>query len=385
MKKRAYVPNHRYCLLAVTLALLSLSTRSLVAETREVTAARELFRAGRRSVAANDYAIACPKFQESYALDPAVGTLLNIADCDRRAGRTATAWAKFRHALEQLVANDDRRPSVQRVIVELEQRLPKLTILLEDGAPSVCSVERDGTTINVDNLGVSTPVDPGEHVVVVNAPGYLGKRYEFSVSDGQAKVIIGEPGDRVAQASDGVMSTSVESASNSVPSNHTADATMKTEIYSTEPRIDAHSAQSDSGQRQVEPLKVSRLVTVQRRDEGPTSIRKSNSSLVYAVGTIGVVGIVLGTATRIAAFSKQDTIDAHCPNKECDDVGWNAVSFSKRMQTVSTISLITGATAIGTGLYFAIANGENKKQTAVAIQTMLLPGKTTGLGIKGSF
>jgi hypothetical protein len=55
------------------------------------------------------------------------------------------------------------------------------------------------------------------------------------------------------------------------------------------------------------------------------------------------------------------------------------------MQTVSTISLITGATAIGTGLYFAIANGENKKQTAVAIQTMLLPGKTTGLGIKGSF
>jgi hypothetical protein len=385
MKKQALVSVPSYCSFAVMLVLSSLSTRSFAVETREVAAARELFHVARRAAEANDYATACPKFQESYTLDPAVGTLLNIADCDRRAGRIATAWTKFKLALEQLAADDDRRPSVQRVAFELEQRVPKLTFSLGGDAPTGCSVERDGATIEAESFGVSLPVDPGEHVIVVKAPGYAGRRYEFAISEGQSKEVVGEPGEREPPASAGAMPAGAEPASSSATSVPAPDVASKIEVNSTRPTSEPHPNQAESGQRKAKPLKTSRAPSVLPRDEGTTSTRKGNVSLAYTFGAIGIVGIVVGTATRMAAFSKQDTIDTHCPNKECDDVGWDAVSFAKGMQTVSTVSLIAGTAAIGTGLYFAIASGEDKERRTVAVQTMLLPGRGTGLGIEGCF
>src|SRR5215831_11151206 len=58
-------------------------------------AARVLFGEGRRLAGTGDYAGACPKFEESFRLDPGIGTGFNLADCWEHLGRTASAWGRF--------------------------------------------------------------------------------------------------------------------------------------------------------------------------------------------------------------------------------------------------------------------------------------------------
>ena len=52
-------------------------------------AAEALFRAGRSAFDRGDYADALRRFSESYQLEPAVGTLLNVASTEERLGKLA--------------------------------------------------------------------------------------------------------------------------------------------------------------------------------------------------------------------------------------------------------------------------------------------------------
>ena len=53
--------------------------------------AQSLFEEGRQLMSNGKFAEACPKFESSYKLDPAAGTLLNLAVCHEKVGRTAAA------------------------------------------------------------------------------------------------------------------------------------------------------------------------------------------------------------------------------------------------------------------------------------------------------
>jgi hypothetical protein len=140
----------------------------------EVSLAETLYRQARELSAAANYAEACPKFAESYRLDPATGTLLNLASCHEAQGKIASAWLEFSDALIQ-----SRRDHRQNRIKFAEERLdalePKLSRLTLVLAPEVNEPELtltlDGVGIGRAALGVPTPVDPGKHWVEAKAPG----------------------------------------------------------------------------------------------------------------------------------------------------------------------------------------------------------------------
>lgn len=140
----------------------------------EVSLAETLYRQGRELSAAGNYAEACPKFAESYRLDPATGTLLNLAACHEAQGKIASAWLEYSDALVQ--SRRDRRQSrikyAEERIAALDPKLSRLTLLL---APEVNEPELtillDGVGIGRAALGVPTPVDPGKHSVEAKAPG----------------------------------------------------------------------------------------------------------------------------------------------------------------------------------------------------------------------
>src|ERR1041384_3277172 len=69
------------------------SAPARAADTDEASA-RVLFVEARRLAAAGDYAGACPKFEDSFRLNPGIGTNFNLADCLDHAGRIASAWAR---------------------------------------------------------------------------------------------------------------------------------------------------------------------------------------------------------------------------------------------------------------------------------------------------
>jgi len=93
-------------------------------------AAEALFEEGRSLVAAGKVAEACPKFADSERLGPSVATLLNLANCWERVGRTATAWATYREAASAANAagRKDYLATAQRRADGLAPKLARLIV-----------------------------------------------------------------------------------------------------------------------------------------------------------------------------------------------------------------------------------------------------------------
>src|SRR5262245_38817852 len=91
--------------------------------------AEATFQDGRKLLKEGKVAQACAKFEASYHADEALGTLLNLADCHERLGRTATAWAEFREAQDIAHLRGDTREDAARKRADgLEPRLDRMRI-----------------------------------------------------------------------------------------------------------------------------------------------------------------------------------------------------------------------------------------------------------------
>ena len=127
-------------------------------------AAEALFDEGKRLREAKRYSEACPKFADSQRLDPAVGTLLNLALCYKEAGQTASAWSTYREAAAQAAAahQADREQLARDEAAALETKLTKLVIEVSPEVARVPGVEvkRDGAVVPSGLWGVAAPVDP---------------------------------------------------------------------------------------------------------------------------------------------------------------------------------------------------------------------------------
>ncbi len=134
--------------------------------------AEALFDQGLRLMDAGDFAAACPKLDESQRLDPGIGTLLYLGECYMSLGKTASAWMSFREAAFQArrSGETEREATAVRHADELRQRLSFLVIELDE-PPTGTRIELDGQELSMHLLDTPFPVDPGDHTLVVSAPG----------------------------------------------------------------------------------------------------------------------------------------------------------------------------------------------------------------------
>lgn len=155
-------------------------------------------------MAAGNYDIACARLRDSDRLDPAVGTRFNLADCEERRGRVATAWSLFRGVLSELSEEDDRRPIAEDRARALEPRLPYLTLERTAETPPGARVRMDGTELGEGSFGVPLPMDPGPHELVLLAAGKEERR-SFTLAEAQRTEIPVrfEPPRAVAEVDDG--------------------------------------------------------------------------------------------------------------------------------------------------------------------------------------
>jgi hypothetical protein len=135
--------------------------------------AESLFRDGKRLSAEHKFAEACPKFAESYKLDPGLGTLLNLATCHEAEGKPASAWAEFSEASSRArrEGDNDRAQLADEHVRALEPKLAHINIALAGAAPAGLVIKFDGRELSSAALGVEFPVDPGQHQVEASAPG----------------------------------------------------------------------------------------------------------------------------------------------------------------------------------------------------------------------
>ena len=287
------------------------------AAAQSTAAAEALFNEARSAMETKDYDTACQRFRESNRLDPAVGTLLNLAVCETSRGRVATAWELFRAVSEKLSSDDPRRDFVAKQLAQIEPRLPRVVLTLASGAPAGTKAREGDAEFASAAFGVPLPMDPGKHAFVVTAPGYESRNVDVDLAEGKEQSVELAPG----------------------PALPVTPATSSTEA--------------------VAPLPV---------DEGKKG--HDTRMLGFIVGGVGVAGLGVGLATGIMALGKKSTADSECNNNlhVCTAAGRDAASAGRTLAIVSTTGWIVGALGVGAGAYFILTSSPKSGQTAIATE-----------------
>ena len=285
------------------LATILLGSGNAHAQPRDVQKADALFREGRAAMASGNLDTACPKLEESYRLDPAAGTAVNLGDCFDKQGKVASALLAYQAARKLLKPGDPRIGPVEKQIDALEKRVPKLTITLAPDAPEGTTVTRDGKAVDFADFGRALPMNPGNVVVVVTAPGRPESEFRVVLTDGANNELVVTPPELSGKAR-------------------------------------THSGNEDS-----------RLSRTHDSSGGP-------GAAAVGVGVAGLAGLAIGTIALVQASNK-------CPtNSECSGSDHEAAST---WQTVGIVSLIVGGGGVAAAaLLWGNQSGRKQSGLAIA-------------------
>jgi hypothetical protein len=272
---------------------------------------------------AGDFEQACPKFAASQELDPQLGTLLALADCYVRVGKTASAWASFVEASELAKQRDDKREASARArAAELEAKLSKLKITVAEPVDGL-RVRRGDTQVTEPQWGLELPVDPGEVKIVAEADGYESWKTTVTVEEGATVAAVEVPALTKGSGSGG-----------DGPSNGRDSAD---EPYDMMPQLIAGAV----------------------------------------VGGVGLVGIGVGAGFAVIAGNKDDESLPFCdPNDPtiCNDQrGVDLRNDARQAQTISIVSFVAGGVLTLTGGLLVL--------TAVIADSATGDGDDTDVGV----
>lgn len=275
-------------------------------------AAEALFRAGREAAARQEHATACAKFRESYRIEPAVGTLLNIAMCEEELGELSRAWAHFQEALHALPNEDPRREVVTSRLAKLDALLPRLTIGLARAAPPETRVIVGAIELTSASFDVPVPYDPGQYAIDVIAPGRAKRSYAVALAPGQREALLVEPG----------------------PQEHAS---------APEERPSAPEL------RVIPPVQPPAPIAPPRETSDATQ-RAAGWALIGAAGVSVLAAAIAGGFV----IDRASTVADHCPNDRCDDEGELAAESGRAAWTVLIAAGLTALTTTSLGAYLLI-------------------------------
>src|SRR4051812_30097387 len=256
----------------ISLAILGWAGSSSAQSTADKAAAEALFDQGRQAMQASDFAKACGLLERSQRIDPAVGTLLYLAECYEKSGRTASAWATFREAADTADAAHaaERARTGRKRAERLEPLLSRLTIQIAPEAQSLAGlvIQRRGQQVQPALFNVPVPVDPGDYEVQASAPGYESWSQSVTVGDNAAHLSVAVPPLKPSAA---------EESKTASPASPSAIATVTPAAPEPVPSAPDSSAYPPSGGRKT---------------------------LAYVLGGAGVVGVGMGSFFGVRAISK---------------------------------------------------------------------------------
>ena len=291
--------------------------------------AAALFDDGRKLFTEGKTDEACTKLGRSYELEAALGTLLNLAVCHDKQGKTASAWAEFNSAVD--LADKARDPARKRFALEqvkaTSARLSRLMVRAP-ALPSGASVKLDGRDLGPALLGTAVPLDPGDHRVEVTAPG----KRTFAVT---VKV---DPG----------------------PAQRTLDVPPLDDEAPAPPVIKPPPANTVSPANTTSPV-----LTPPSVDAGGRSTPRLAAGI--AVGGAGLVGVVVGAVFGVRTFQKKGEIGSNCTDGgDCNSTGFALQEDAHRYATISTVAFAVGLVAVTAGVVLVATSGTSGKPRASA-------------------
>jgi hypothetical protein len=319
-------------LVAATAFVGALASRAAPAQ--EVARAERAFNDGLTAMLAGRYDDGCPLIAESYRLDPQPGALFTLAECEARWGKVTKAVAHFEQYLQLYAAmtpvqrqeQGDRPELALTTKTEMAARIARLTLVPPPGAPAGMRVGHNGEAVPAGALGASLEVDPGEHVVLVEAPGRRAQEMRVTLAPGASQRI------------DLVVGAALDEATPAAPPGPPPG--------SSTPRSDTVAAR-DTAAEEGAGIPAQRIVA-------------------YTAGGIGVAALMLGAITGAAALAEKDAVDEHCPALECDPEGLAAVDDGRRWATLSTVAFVVGAAALASSVVLFVTEPDEDGGTPAA-------------------
>jgi hypothetical protein len=281
------------------------------------TVATQLFNEGRALLDQGRIAEACAKLEESQRIEPGGGTLLNVALCHERQGRTAAAWVEFTEAMG-LARRDENALRVDFArshIALLAPLLSRLAIQVPPGSdvPDL-EVKCDGSILARAAWGSPVPVDPGEHLIEAVAPGRLPWKQS---------ILVGPNADS---------KTAVVPVLESAP--------VRVEPVSPSP------AASSPGAPVREPPSTgsSRMGAASDQAGGRS---QGSAAPAWIVLTLGLAAGGVGTYFGVRALTEKNDADRACPNNLCSPQGESQNSQAIRFANYATAGIAVGAAGVG--------------------------------------
>jgi hypothetical protein len=332
----------RLVLVATVAAGLAFPAGARAQSREDVARADALFNAAKALVDSGQYTDACSKFAESKRLAPGIGVTMYLADCYEHIGRTASAWTEFRSAEGLARERNDKRSELARTHAQqLEPRLDRLTISIAPTVPRAgLQVLRDGVPVAQEELDLPVPVDPGDHAVVVSAPGHPARTFNAHVG----------------------------------PENPTATVRVDTLEETTQGVVAPPSAVVVPPPATENPPSVAYPVT-------PPASRATSTQrwIGIGVGAAGVVGLGVGSVFGLIAKSKLDQSNAStatlcdASTDRCMPAGFPIRKDAEHAATASDIAFAIGGVVLAAGVVLYVTAPRSPSQgTGIVLAPMPL-------------
>jgi serine/threonine-protein kinase len=333
---------------ALAILVVALASRAAAQSASDKAAAEALFDQGRAAMQEGDFAKACGLLERSQHIDPGVGTLLYLAECYEKSGRSASAWATFREAAD--AADRAKEPNRARTgrerAARLEPALSRLTIQVAAETQQIAglSIERAGRSVQPALWNVPVPVDPSEYQITASAPGYETWTQSVIVPENAAKISVSVPA--LKKASE-------------------PDKTAGPPLASDAKKPDAPVAPQGS---MAGPAGAA-----------PDQAGKSQRTIALVAGGAGIIGVGLGTFFGLRAIGKNADAKTHCSRGYwCDDAEGPALAEdAKSAARISNVTFAVGGAALaGAAFLYFTSPRESSVNYAVG---------PTGVTVWGSF
>ncbi len=325
----------------LTVALL----RCPVARADDAAQAAQLFDEGRQAMRANDFAAACTKFQLSHQLSSAIGTLLNLAICEEALGHWLEAQQKYLEVLRELKPDDARLPIAKAKALDLEQRVPHLTLILPGDAPSDTVIaDQDGKVVASRQRMI---LDPGTHALTVRASGFKDAIWPIEINASDDKVVALRLGPALTPATPAPFKKVPE------PEGAPQRPAALLRIQAPSP----HAPPADTAQR----------------------------NLGWMLLGIGSGALVLSGVSTGFVFSYKHQVERECDSSGCSPRGLSADGSGAAWSALGTASALTAVVAGGTGAWFLIQPGllsgeASRTMPAASLQKQSRKRPTIALG-----
>jgi hypothetical protein len=233
---------------------------------------------------------ACAKFDESYQIDPALGTLQNLALCHEKEGKLVLAYDELtRLSAKAREAGKTQRADFARDhLAALDTKVARVVLAVPDGVP-ITAVEVDGAA---RDWREPIALDAGHHVITAHADGRPDARVEVDTpgAGGSQSVPVAFPLAQPAPA--------------------------------------------------PAPLPVQPAPAASETSSGPPA------AVFWGLAGVGAAGIVAGSIFGVLTFTQKSAGDSHCAGMYCDSSGLSSESAAHTSATISTVAFAIGLVAI---------------------------------------